>query len=117
VAVHEQGTVPVQQAGGPQSVRLVGADGAAGYTVPDGKRLVIEYVNGTTSASDGHLQLGVEAAGGGSQAIYNFQSSASPGSFIFPISEPVLIFARPGETVRLINQNDDVRINGYLLSA
>jgi hypothetical protein len=117
VAVHEQGAVSVQQAGGPQSVRLVGADGVAGYTVPDGKRLVIEYVNGTSSAGDGHLQLGIEAAGGGSQAIYNFQSSAPPGSFIFPISEQVLIFAGPGETVRLINQNDDVRINGYLLSA
>jgi hypothetical protein len=113
VAVHEQGTVPVRAAGTPFTFRLVGV---TGFTVPTGKRLEIDYVNGITSVETGQLQLGVEVAGGGSQAIYNFQSSAPSGSAIFPISDPVLIFAGPGETVRLINQNDDVRINGYLLS-
>ena len=117
VAVHEQGTVPVRAAGAPLTLRLVGIDGVTGFTVPTGKRLEIDYVNGITSVATGHLQLGVEVAGGGSQAIYNFQSSAPSGNVLFPISEPVLIFAGPGETVRIINQDDDVRINGYLLSA
>jgi hypothetical protein len=123
-AVHEQGTanvqvanpsVPIEQAGTPVTIQFP----TGPYTVPDGKRLVIEYLNSET-LEDSVAVLSLEH--GRNEFHFRFSGEGpavlctSGQGFCRWVSEPVKIYANPGTQVDGNNSTSlFFTISGYLV--
>jgi hypothetical protein len=116
IKVHEQGTANVNVTNSTlqvvQSVEAVSVTLFAGdsYTVPTGKRLVIQYLNGVSDNPDQILNA---------PASYFFLGTLRPGTSEYNLSEQVTIYVGPGAKVSvpaslLLQQT---RFNGYLTPA
>jgi hypothetical protein len=124
--VHERGTaavdvinssIPIQQAGTPVAIRLTWPDGDRDYTVPMGKRLVIDYVNGFSDVTP--TAVLVLSGGGAVLQVFRFLGATAftnpSGEVLRVISEPVLIQAGPGQ--RLHIGDGDLELSGYIVDA
>jgi hypothetical protein len=86
------------------------------FTVPAGKRLVIEYVSAGIAAGNG--SVAVETTAGGNPAAYYFINPAAPvstrGFF------PTRIYADPNTNVSVVvtgaNTQADVELSGYYVN-
>jgi hypothetical protein len=115
VPVHEQGVASVLQAGTPVTVQF---SNLTLYTVPAGKRLVIEYVSGYSDTS-GYMVL--EVLGGGiGVANFTLPTTNATNEFVtrWVMSHPVTIFAGPGAQLEAIGGTDaQITATGYMLDA
>lgn len=119
VPVHEQGTVVIRD---PESARepwhmFLGPNDV--YVVPDGKRLVIEYVNGIaqlfgSTQPDWTLSI-VEATGG--QGYHFIGSSLFNCTDCYAMSQQVRLYAPAGSSVRVgtVPIGSVLRVSGYLI--
>jgi hypothetical protein len=113
--VHEQGVAQVRPEGEPITIEL--QQGLGNYLVPRGKRLVIQYVNGSLATSTTQPVLLVTVG----QTEFRFlgaSSSLDPGDFT--VSEDVTIFAQQGERISVdagsgLNPTATVRLSAYLM--
>jgi hypothetical protein len=113
VPVHEQGVASVLHAGTPTTVQF---SNLTLYTVPAGKRFVIEYVSGYSNTS-GYMVL--EVLGGG-VANFILPTTDASNEFVnrWVMSHPVTIFAGPGAQLEAIGGTDaQITATGYLLDA
>jgi hypothetical protein len=128
IKVHEQGVATVQfkdpvltveAAGTPVNAEIynAGHTGDQDYVVPDGKVFVIDYINGTSRAS----QLDVEvdgADGGGFYSFYGTPTDATGcvipcAAFVF--GSHVLITASAGDRITLgVHTDASSELNGEL---
>jgi len=117
--------IPVRNGGTPLTVELRFFGGEFTYTVPDGKRFVIQYINGTFIGADPTFDNSITLGHGVSGSTkpptaYSFlgeRQSLSVGDELY-VSEVVLIDAGPGDTLGLHNSPQDiisVRLNGHLI--
>jgi hypothetical protein len=114
VPVHEQGVASVLQAGTPVTAHFTNL---TLYTVPAGKRLVIEYVNGYSNTS-GYVVLSVQ--GGGTIANHFLPTTDASNEFVnrWVMSHPVTIFAGPGAQLQASGGTDaQITATGYLPDA
>ena len=115
VPVHEQGIASVQQAGTPMTVHFTNL---STYTVPVGKRLLIEYVSGL---SNNPKQMILEVLGGDvSVANFRFATSDASNEFVtqWVMSQQVTIFAGPGAQLEAIGGTTaEITATGYLVDA
>jgi hypothetical protein len=114
VPVHEQGVASVQPAGTPLTVHF---SNLSEYTVPAGKRFVIEYANGYSNTS-GYMVLAVQ--GGGTSANHILPTTDASNEFVnrWVMSHPVTIFAGPGAQLLASGGTDaQITATGYLLDA
>jgi len=114
VPVHEQGIASVQQAGTPTTVHF---SNLTTYTVPAGKRLVIEYVSGYADVS-GYIVL--EVIGGGTSANHTLPTQDASTEFVnrWVTSEQVTIFAGPGAELEASAGTDaQLTAVGYMFDA
>jgi hypothetical protein len=129
VPVHEQGTATVQQAGTPVHFELRERQTFGGntYTVPAGKRLVIQYINGTVrdpvNGTPANALLFLDATTSTNTAEYEFVASnhASDDNSDH-VSEAVTIYADPGSEVLLTTSEEfdlpaTLEVDGYLTNA
>jgi hypothetical protein len=119
-AVHEQGTanvnvvsssVPVSQAGAPVTIEL---NTDITYTVPAGKRFVIQYLNGGNAPSD--PDTGLHVSGTVPLQVYQFVGTKSPATGNYLVSEPVAITVDPGNKLVMSN-GGFLNVCGYLINA
>jgi hypothetical protein len=105
INVHEQGTAAVQQAGTPVHIHLQLSN--TPYTVPAGKRLIIQYVNATMNPPDNDgAQFALYI---GFQQVSVFAGTAEPNSpGWFDVSETVMISAEPGSQLSVISEGEEV---------
>jgi hypothetical protein len=129
VPVHEQGTATVQQAGTPVHFELRERQtfGTNTYTVPAGKRLVIQYINGTIrnlpNDTPANALLFLDVTTSSNTAEFEFVASNhayDDGSD--HVSEAVTIYADPGTEVLLTTGEDQslpatLEVDGYLTNA
>ena len=91
------------------------------FTVPAGKRLVVEHVTATIAVSPGqHALMNVMTTANGNQAVH-FMSPTPQGEWIgfqvFGVSQPVRFYADAGTQVRLqANKNGTTGIGSATVS-
>jgi hypothetical protein len=115
VPVHEQGVASVLKAGTPTTVQF---SNLTQYTVPAGKRFVIEYVSGYSNTS-GYMVLTV-LGGGAGVANFTLPTTDASNEFVnrWVMSHPVTIFAGPGAQLQAVGGTDaQITATGYLLDA
>jgi hypothetical protein len=118
--VHDQGTVVVRdpEIGHQPWHMFLGPNDQ--YTVPDGKRLVIEYANGIAQLVDTNAQpdwtLSVSEGSGGQG--YHFLGHSLPGcTNCYVMSEHLRLYAPPGSVVSpgFVPIGSVLRLSGYLI--
>jgi hypothetical protein len=109
-----------------------GSNGAAEtFTVPAGKRLVIEYIAATVAVFPGQKgSLRITNTAGGTLASYDLhledEGVGFTGFAIFRVSQQIRIYADPGSTVTVVVGSDGatlpvnigelVTLSGYLVT-
>jgi hypothetical protein len=127
LSVHEQGTadvsvanpsVAVEQAGEPIAIHLFA--GSGGYLVPQGKRLLIDYVNGDVNIGSDGTGPDIGLTLSGTSVSYGFLGQHEPFTVgIYEISEPVDITVGPGTEVNAVqggNEPFTMVLSGHLVN-
>jgi hypothetical protein len=118
--VHEQGTVIIRD---PEVARepwhmFLGPSDI--YTVPAGKRLVIEYVNGIaqlSGASQPDWTLSIVEPGGSGQGYHFLGTSLFNCTNCFVMSSSLRLYAPAGSQVQVgsVPVGSELRVSGYLI--